>query len=155
MIPTGEMPRTVLLTTDRYLTDKCTPGNRVKIMGVLSVFNPKKGEGSGRGDKRVSYIRVLGIQSIVNQDGSASSMGFAMPNITEDDQEKFETMKKDPEIYEKITKSIAPSIFGHPDIKKAIACLLFGGCPKKLPDGMKLRGDINVLLLGDPSVAKS
>jgi len=66
MIPTGEMPRTVLLTTDRYLTDKCTPGNRVKIMGVLSVFNPKKGEGSGKGDKRVSYIRVLGIQSIVN-----------------------------------------------------------------------------------------
>jgi len=78
-----------------------------------------------------------------------------MPNITEDDQEQFESMKKDPEIYDKITKSIAPSIFGHPDIKKAIACLLFGGCPKKLPDGMRLRGDINVLLLGDPSVAKS
>jgi DNA replication licensing factor MCM5 len=64
-------------------------------------------------------------------------------------------MKKDPEIYEKITKSVAPSIFGHNDIKKAISCLLFGGCPKKLPDGMRLRGDINVLLLGDPSVAKS
>lgn len=82
-------------------------------------------------------------------------MGFAMPNITEDDQEQFENMRKDPEIYDKICKSIAPSIYGHPDIKKAIACLLFGGCPKKLPDGMRLRGDINVLLLGDPSVAKS
>ena len=54
-------------------------------------------------------------------------MGFAMPNITEEDQEKFETMKKDPNIYEKICESIAPSIFGHSDIKKAIACLLFGG----------------------------
>lgn len=64
-------------------------------------------------------------------------------------------MKKDPELYEKLTRSIAPSIFGHPDIKKAIACLLFGGVAKKLPDAMKLRGDINVLLLGDPSVAKS
>jgi DNA replication licensing factor MCM5 len=64
-------------------------------------------------------------------------------------------MKKDPEIYEKLSKSIAPSIFGHPDIKKAIACLLFGGCAKILPDKMKLRGDINILLLGDPSVAKS
>lgn len=78
-----------------------------------------------------------------------------MPTITEDDQEQFEQMKKDPQIYEKIASSIAPSIFGHPDIKKAIACLLFGGCAKRLPDGMRLRGDINVLLLGDPSVAKS
>ena len=78
-----------------------------------------------------------------------------MPNITEADTEKFEQMKRDPEIYEKLTRSVAPAIFGHSDIKKVIACLLFGGCPKKLPDGMKLRGDINVLLLGDPSVAKS
>lgn len=64
-------------------------------------------------------------------------------------------MAKDPLIYEKISKSIASAIYGHPDIKKAIACLLFGGSPKKLPDGMRLRGDINVLLLGDPSTAKS
>lgn len=82
-------------------------------------------------------------------------MGFAMPNITEEDVEQFNQMSRDPEIYEKISKSIAPAIFGHADIKKAIACLLFGGCPKRLPDGMRLRGDINVLLLGDPSVAKS
>jgi len=66
----------------------------------------------------------------MNEDGSSSSMGFAMPTITDEDKEKFENLKKDPEIYEKLSKSIAPSIYGHPDIKKAIACLLFGGCPK-------------------------
>ena len=82
-------------------------------------------------------------------------MGFAMPTITEDDIEQFENFKRDADVYEKIAKSIAPSIFGHPDIKKCVACLLFSGVPKKLPDGMRLRGDINVLLLGDPSVAKS
>lgn len=64
-------------------------------------------------------------------------------------------MSRDPDVYHKISRSIASAIYGHEDIKKAVACLLFGGSPKKLPDGMKLRGDINVLLLGDPSVAKS
>ena len=64
-------------------------------------------------------------------------------------------MSKDPLIFQKISKSIASAIYGHEDIKKALACLLFGGSTKKLPDGMKLRGDINILLLGDPSTAKS
>lgn len=54
-----------------------------------------------------------------------------------------------------MANSIAPAIYGHDDIKLAIACLLFGGTSKLLPDGMKLRGDINVLLIGDPSTAKS
>jgi len=58
-------------------------------------------------------------------------------------------------LYEKFAKSVAPSIFGSADIKKAITCLLFGGSKKVLPDGMRLRGDINVLLLGDPGTAKS
>jgi len=64
-------------------------------------------------------------------------------------------MSKDPLVFDRISNSIASAIFGHKDIKKAVACLLFGGSPKRLPDGMRLRGDINVLLLGDPSTAKS
>lgn len=78
-----------------------------------------------------------------------------MPTITAEDEEQITTMARDPDIYNKLTKSIASTIYGHDDIKKAVCCLLFGGSPKRLPDGMKLRGDINVLLLGDPSVAKS
>lgn len=78
-----------------------------------------------------------------------------MPNLSEDDKEKIIQLSQDPDIYQKIGKSIAPSIYGSHDIKKAIGCLLFGGSAKKLPDGMKLRGEINVLLLGDPSTAKS
>lgn len=64
-------------------------------------------------------------------------------------------MAKTPDLYEKFAASIAPSIFGSTDIKKAITCLLFGGSKRVLPDGMRLRGDINVLLLGDPGTAKS
>jgi len=53
-----------------------------------------------------------------------------------------------------VLQSIAPAIYGHEDIKRSLACQLFGGCRKSLPDGMRLRGDINVLLLGDPGTAK-
>ena len=59
------------------------------------------------------------------------------------------------DVYKKLQDSLAPQIFGHADIKRSLVCLLFGGSRKLLPDGMKLRGDINVLLLGDPSTAKS
>ena len=64
-------------------------------------------------------------------------------------------MASKPDIHDVIARSIAPSIWGSEDIKKAIACLLFGGSKKILPDGLARRGDINVLLLGDPGTAKS
>jgi DNA replication licensing factor MCM5 len=158
LIPTGEMPRSFGLTCDRYLADKVTPGNRVKIVGIMKIMDKSMGTSqdlSSRGSIKISYIRVVGIQSEINKDGSVNTTGFALPNITQDDEEKILTMAKDPLVYEKLSKSIGSAIFGHADIKKAIACLLFGGSPKKLPDGMRLRGDINVLLLGDPSTAKS
>ncbi|KAL0010752.1 hypothetical protein SO802_005860 [Lithocarpus litseifolius] len=69
--------------------------------------------------------------------------------------EEFKKFAAEPDVYKNICSNIAPSIFGHDDAKKAVACLLFGGSRKSLPDGVKLRGDINVLLLGDPSTAKS
>ena len=64
-------------------------------------------------------------------------------------------MSKNPEIIQKISSSIASTLHGLEDEKKAIACLLFGGSTKLLPDHMRLRGDINILLIGDPSTAKS
>lgn len=153
------MPRTFLMTCDRHLSDKVTPGNRVKIVGILSIMN--KSGGGDANAKRIagssikqSYLRVVGLQSQNNKDG-LNTTGFSLPNITQEDEERINNLGKDPLVYEKISKSIASAIYGHTDIKKAITCLLFGGSPKKLPDGMRLRGDINVLLLGDPSTAKS
>lgn len=75
--------------------------------------------------------------------------------VTQDEEDLFRRLAADPDIYEKIARSIAPSILGSMDIKKAIACLLFGGSRKRMPDGLCRRGDINVLLLGDPGTAKS
>jgi DNA replication licensing factor MCM5 len=159
LVPTGEMPRSFIVSCERNLVDKVTPGMRVTIVGVFSILNSKSTSkesstnvaGIGQTVK-ISYISAIGIQ----KEGGENSLGFALPMISDDDKEKIKmTLARDPEIHEKIAKSIGGSIYGGEDIKKAIACLLFGGSSKKLPDGMKLRGEINVLLLGDPSTAKS
>lgn len=75
--------------------------------------------------------------------------------VTSEEEDLFRHLAADSNLYERIAKSIAPSIFGAMDIKKAIACLLFGGSRKRMPDGLCRRGDINVLMLGDPGTAKS
>jgi DNA replication licensing factor MCM5 len=93
LIPTGEMPRTFILTADRELTDKVTPGNRVKIIGILAI-REKSGQSAAQ---NLSYIRVLGIQSISDKDGSTA--GFNMPKITAEDEEKIISMSRDPSIY--------------------------------------------------------
>ena len=159
-VPTGEMPRNVLLAVDRALVDKVSPGTRVSIMGIASIFNQGRGR-RGKGKRgsmgsissavRTPYLRVVGIE--IESEGS----GRAETTFTPDEEQTFLEMSRQPDIYDKICRSISPSISGDytVDIKKAIACLLFGGTRRVLPDGMKLRGDINVLLLGDPSTAKS
>jgi DNA replication licensing factor MCM5 len=93
---------------------------------------------------------VLSFQTDV--EGGPGDQGLT---FTEEEEEEFLRLSRMPNIYDIFAKSIAPSIYGNEDIKKAITCLLMGGSKKVLPDGMRLRGDINVLLLGDPGTAKS
>jgi len=99
---------------------------------------------------RTPYLRVIGIQCDLDGSGRSGTVTFS-----EEDEEEFRRLASSPDCYERIYKSIAPSIFGSDDIKKAIACLLFGGSRKRMPDGLTRRGDINILLLGDPGTAKS
>ncbi|MCO5606155.1 hypothetical protein L7F22_060342 [Adiantum nelumboides] len=98
---------------------------------------------------RQPYIRVVGIE----QATESSARGIS--SFTADEELEFKEFARRPDAYQALCALIAPSIFGHEDVKKAVACLLFGGSRKKLPDAVRLRGDINVLLLGDPSTAKS
>merc|ERR1719175_454303 len=97
------------------------------------------------------YLRVVGIQVETEGSGRTSSN----LTFTQEDEESFRRLAAKPGVHDTIAKSIAPSIFGSNDIKKAISCLLFGGSKKILPDGLARRGDVNVLLLGDPGTAKS
>ncbi|KAI6182812.1 DNA replication licensing factor MCM5 [Aphelenchoides bicaudatus] len=153
-VPHGEMPRHMQLYVDRYLTDRVTPGNRVSVTGVFSIkkmFN----KGSKANDNstaliRTPYLRVLGIEIQNSGPGRSDRVQF-----TPEEERGFKEFAKKKDVYKIISKSIAPAIYGSEDIKNAIACLLFGGSRKRMPDGLTRRGDINVLLLGDPGTAKS
>ena len=85
-------------------------------------------------------------------DGSGRSSHVS---YTAAEEEQFRKLAEKPNCYDIIASSIAPSIYGAQDMKKAIACLLFGGSRKRHPDGLNRRGDINILMLGDPGTAKS
>lgn len=80
---------------------------------------------------------------------------FAAFRLTEEDEKEMRALARDERIRKRIVKSIAPSIYGHEDIKTAIALSLFGGVTKDINRKHRIRGDINVLLLGDPGTAKS
>lgn len=154
VVPTGEMPRNIMLSVDRYLVDRVAPGTRVAVIGVMALFESQKQRGPSGGASssvRTSYIRVLGIEIEADGGGRISS------RYTPQEEEDMQRLARDPDIYEKLSRSIAPQISGDytKDIKKALCCLLMGGSRKVLADGVRLRGDINVLLMGDPSTAKS
>ena len=152
MVPTGEMPRSVMLSVDRNLVDKAIPGNRVTVTGIMSIMNNAGKGGPGGVAIRTPYLQVLGVRHGFE---SVDASGGSLSVFTTEEEEEFRELSRCDDIFARLTKSIAPSIYGSDDVKKAVACLLFGGARKELPDGARLRGDINVLLLGDPSVAKS
>ena len=99
---------------------------------------------------RAPYIRVVGIQ--VDTDGPGRSTNTP---ITPEEEDEFRRLAASPTVYDTLSRSVAPSIYGSLDMKKAITLLLFGGSRKRLPDGTTRRGDINLLMLGDPGTAKS
>ncbi|ODV84846.1 hypothetical protein CANARDRAFT_8417 [[Candida] arabinofermentans NRRL YB-2248] len=152
MVPVGEMPRHLMLSVDRYLCNKIVPGTRCDIVGIYSIYQAKvRGNTSASNVAiRNPYLKVLGIQTDRDTDITGLSTTF-----TTEEEEEFIALSRSDNLYERFSQSIAPSIYGNQDIKKAITCLLMSGSKKLLPDGMRLRGDINVLMLGDPGTAKS
>ncbi|RFU35250.1 hypothetical protein B7463_g1083, partial [Scytalidium lignicola] len=151
-VPVGELPRHVLISTDRYLANRVVPGTRCVVTGIFSIYQNKQSKGASTTSAvaiRTPYLRAVGIHSDVDHTAKGNVI------FSEEEEQEFLEMSRRPDLYTTFANCIAPSIYGNADIKKAIACLLLGGSKKILPDGMRLRGDINVLLLGDPGTAKS
>ncbi|PVG02644.1 putative CDC46-cell division control protein [Serendipita vermifera] len=164
MVPVGELPKHMLLSVDRHLTNKVIPGTRVIATGIFSTFSPKGKSGKGAGPAlRSSYLRVCHLELSSGESVSSTAL-LGGQRWTAAEEEEFAEMARYRDdkggIFERFARSVAPGIYGNDgkfplDIKKSVACLLMGGSKKMLPDGMRLRGDINVLLLGDPGTAKS
>ena len=145
-LPPGQLPRSTDVKFIEDLVDLARPGDRVAITGAVRAQQEMI---SRRGRLRTfdmyldaNYVDVTGKEAEVVE-------------ITAEEEKAIRELAADPWLYQKILRSLAPSIYGYDDIKEAIVSLLFGGVPKHLPDGINLRGEVNTLLVGDPGTAKS
>ncbi|KAL9044401.1 MAG: hypothetical protein Q9214_002458 [Letrouitia sp. 1 TL-2023] len=147
--PAGQLPRGVDVIMDDDLVDRCKPGDRVQLVGIYrSLGNRNAGQGS-------ATFRTLILANNVILLSSKSGGGIAQATITDTDIRNINKVAKKKNIFELLSQSLAPSIYGHDHIKKAILLMLLGGMEKNLDNGTHLRGDINILMVGDPSTAKS
>ncbi|XP_059448449.1 DNA replication licensing factor MCM4 [Corylus avellana] len=163
-IPEGGTPHTVSLLMHDKLVDAGKPGDRIEVTGIYRAMTVRVGP-TQRTVKSLfkTYIDCLHMKK---SDKSRMVADDHMdienpPSRTEDipfDEEKVEQLKelsKLPDIYDRLTRSLAPNIWELDDVKKGLLCQLFGGNALKLPSGASFRGDINILLVGDPGTSKS
>ncbi|KAH9302023.1 hypothetical protein KI387_013606, partial [Taxus chinensis] len=147
IVPAGRLPRykEVILLND--LIDCARPGEEIEVTGTYTnnfdmSLNTKNGF--------PVFATVVEANHVTKKQDL-----FSAYKLTDEDKAEIQNLAKDPRIGERIIKSIAPSIYGHEDIKTAIALAMFGGQEKNVKGKHRLRGDINCLLLGDPGTAKS
>jgi replicative DNA helicase Mcm len=141
----GEQPQTLDIDVTDDLSGKVSPGDRVIINGILRSM-----QRIVKGEKSTVFDIFLECNSI-----EVAEKEFEEVEIDEKAEDEIQRLSRDPMIYRMITHSVAPTIYGSEDVKQAIALQLFGGIAKEMPDGSRLRGDIHVLLIGDPGIAKS
>uniref|UniRef100_A0A8C3ANS0 DNA replication licensing factor MCM3 n=1 Tax=Cyclopterus lumpus TaxID=8103 RepID=A0A8C3ANS0_CYCLU len=144
--PAGQLPRSVDIILDNDLVDLVKPGDRVQAIGTYRCLPGKKGGFTS------GTFRTIMIACHVKPMSKEVS-----PNFSADDVAKIRNFSRirSLDVFDQLAHSLAPSIHGHQYIKKAILCMLLGGVEKVLENGSRIRGDINILLIGDPSVAKS
>lgn len=147
----GEQPKRLSVFLKEDLVEptmerKTTPGSKIKVTGVVKEvpIQLKTGAQSIRYDIAADAIHVEPIEQT-----------YEDIEITEEDKEKIYDLAKDPALFERLINSIAPSVYGYEDTKEALILQLVGGVKRERPDGTKLRGDVHILLVGDPGAAKS
>ncbi|MCK4243351.1 minichromosome maintenance protein MCM [Candidatus Bathyarchaeota archaeon] len=143
-LPPGQLPRWLDVKLFDDLVDIARPGDRVSTTGMVRAVQVY-----GRSKLRTFNLYIEG--NFVNVSGKE----YEVVQISPEEERKIIELSKDPLIHTKLISSVAPSIYGYDHLKEAILYLLFSGVQKLLPDGIRIRGDINVLFIGDPGTAKS
>ncbi len=139
----GEEARQIEVWAEDDLTGEVTVGNKINETGIMRLLPPTK-----RGSVYQKFLEANYLENIEKE--------FEELEISEEEEEEIKKLSKDPRIFERIIKSIAPSIYGYKEMKEAVAMQLFSGrYGKSLPDGTSLRPDIHILIIGEPGVAKS
>jgi replicative DNA helicase Mcm len=141
----GKQPEFLNVSCADEIAGITNPGDKVIITGIL------KGKPKMIREGRTKFLDFIFIANAIEK----SDADYENIEILPEDLEKINQMKEDGTLKDKILGSVAPSIFGLEDIKLGIALQLFGGMPVELPDGTRKRGDIHILMVGDPGCGKS
>lgn len=151
--PPGQLPRSVEVLLDDDLVDRVKPGDRVRVNGVYRSLGTRNSNSTSATFKTVliaNHARLIGSKS--SSDAIPTTVKLSDKDIA---NIKTIAQKRKKKVVELLSLSLMPSIFGHEYIKRAILLMLLGGVEKNLANGAHIRGDINVLMVGDPSTAKS
>ena len=141
----GAQPERISVYLEDDLVGEIAPGDRVIANGILHSLQRRRGT-----YRLTAFAKTMDARSVETQE-----LAFEEVEISPEDEEEILKISKDPKIYEKMRKSIAPTIFSMDVEKDALILQLFGGTAKEMPDGTRIRGDIHALFVGDPGTAKS
>ncbi|MGB9003213.1 MAG: minichromosome maintenance protein MCM [Nitrosotalea sp.] len=153
-LPPGQLPHYLDVTVLQDLVDNARPGDRVILTGIVRI--EQEHIPSMRGKSGIYRLRIQGNNiEFLGGRGNKSSRSTEREEISPDEEKIIKSLGKNVDIYDRLVASFAPHVHGHDIIKESILLLIVGSTQKLLADGAKIRGDINVFLVGDPGTAKS
>ncbi|MGI0057371.1 MAG: minichromosome maintenance protein MCM [Nitrosarchaeum sp.] len=154
-LPPGQLPHYIDVTIRQDLVDNARPGDRIILTGIVRV-EQESIAGITRGHSGLYRLRIEGNNiEFLGGRGSKTSRKIVREEVSPEDEKMIKTLSQSPDIYQRLIDSFAPHIQGQSLIKEAILLLIVGSTQRLLGDGSKIRGDINVFLVGDPGTAKS
>jgi replicative DNA helicase Mcm len=154
-LPPGQLPHYIDVTIRQDLVDNARPGDRIILSGIVRV-EQESVAGIPRGHSGLYRLRIEGNNiEFLGGRGSKTSRKIQREEVSPEDEKMIKTLSQSPDVYQRLIDSFAPHIQGQSLIKEAILLLIVGSTQRLLGDGSKIRGDINVFLVGDPGTAKS